>query len=168
MTELQIGIAGILLLFVLLGMSMPVAFAMTLVGVIGFACLTNNPAAALQMMAVDYYDTLSGYSLTVIPLFIFMGQVAFHSGISRKLDLARGGVGPIHLGGGEKQRNDQGDRNDHSYVGKASVFFNKPERFFPGRLFIYHCAAQSDGPPLPFDHTQSGWVGMVTSTICTR
>ena len=37
------------------------------------------------MMTVDFFDTFSSYSLTVIPLFIFMGQVAFHAGISKRL-----------------------------------------------------------------------------------
>ena len=84
MSELQTGLVGIALLFVLLASSMPVAFAMTLVGVVGFAVAVNVPAA-LHVLATDYYDVFSSYGLTVIPLFVFMGQVAFHAGISRKL-----------------------------------------------------------------------------------
>ena len=84
MNELQIGLLGIAFLFLLLATSMPVAFAMTLVGVIGFAVVVNVPAA-LQVLATDYYDVFSSYGLTVIPLFVFMGQVAFHTGISKKL-----------------------------------------------------------------------------------
>ena len=84
MSELQIGLLGIAFLFLLLASSMPVAFAMTLVGLIGFAVVVNVPAA-LQVLATDYYDIFSSYGLTVIPLFVFMGQVAFHTGISKKL-----------------------------------------------------------------------------------
>ncbi len=84
MSELQIGLLGIALLFVLLASSMPVAFAMTLVGVVGFAAVVSAPAA-LSVLATDYYDVFSSYGLTVIPLFVFMGQVAFHTGISKKL-----------------------------------------------------------------------------------
>ena len=84
MSELQTGLVGIALLFVLLASSMPVAFAMTLVGVVGFAVAVSAPAA-LHVLATDYYDTFSSYGLTVIPLFVFMGQVAFHAGISKKL-----------------------------------------------------------------------------------
>ena len=84
MSALQIGLLGILLLFVLLASSMPVAFAMTLVGTIGFAAAVSVPAA-LHVLATDYYDTFSSYGLTVIPLFVFMGQVAFHTGVSKKL-----------------------------------------------------------------------------------
>lgn len=84
MSDLQTGLVGIALLFLLLATSMPVAFAMTLVGVVGFAVAVNVPAA-LHVLATDYYDVFSSYGLTVIPLFVFMGQVAFHAGISRKL-----------------------------------------------------------------------------------
>ena len=85
MSLLQIGLLGIACLFALLATSMPVAFAMTLVGVVGFAVVVGNPAAAMHMMATDYVDVFSSYGLTVIPLFVLMGQVAFHTGISRKL-----------------------------------------------------------------------------------
>jgi tripartite ATP-independent transporter DctM subunit len=84
MSELQIGLWGIAFLFLLLASSMPVGFAMTLVGLIGFAAVVNVPAA-LNVLVTDYYDVFSSYGLTVIPLFVFMGQVAFHAGISKKL-----------------------------------------------------------------------------------
>lgn len=84
MSAIHIGILGIVALFLLLMMSMPVAFAMTFVGLAGFA-LVVNWGAALHVLVTDYYDTFASYGLTVIPLFVFMGQVSFHSGISRKL-----------------------------------------------------------------------------------
>jgi tripartite ATP-independent transporter DctM subunit len=84
MTPVQVGILGCAMLLVLLAASMPVAFAMAVVGVVGFAILVN-PTAALSMITADLYETLSSYSLTVIPLFVFMGQLAFHVGISRRL-----------------------------------------------------------------------------------
>ena len=82
--ELQTGLLGIAFLFALLATSMPVAFAMTITGVAGFAVMVNTPAA-FQMLATDYYDTFSSYGLTVIPLFVLMGQIAFHTGLSKKL-----------------------------------------------------------------------------------
>ena len=84
MSEIQIALLGIAALFLLLLLSMPVGFAMTLVGLVGFAVVVN-PHAALAVLAADYYDVFSSYGLTVIPLFVFMGQVAFHTGISKKL-----------------------------------------------------------------------------------
>jgi len=84
MTPIQIGIIGCLLLLALLTASMPVAFAMAIVGFLGFAVI-RSPGAAMSMITIDLYDTFSSYSLTVIPLFVFMGQIAFHAGISRRL-----------------------------------------------------------------------------------
>jgi len=84
MSPVQIGILGCILLFVLLAASMPVAFAMAIVGFAGFAMVVS-PEAAMSIITLDLYDTFSSYSLTVIPLFVLMGQVAFHAGISRRL-----------------------------------------------------------------------------------
>lgn len=84
MTPVQIGILGCIALFILLAASMPVAFAMAIVGFVGFAAVVT-PQAAAGMITIDLYETFSSYSLTVIPLFVFMGQIAFHTGISRRL-----------------------------------------------------------------------------------
>jgi C4-dicarboxylate transporter, DctM subunit len=84
MTPLEIGIVGCVLMIVLLLVSLPVAFAMAIVGFLGFAVVVS-PHAAVSMITMDLYDTFSSYSLTVIPLFVLMGQVAFHAGISRGL-----------------------------------------------------------------------------------
>jgi C4-dicarboxylate transporter DctM subunit len=84
MSPIQVGIAGCLILFALLLTSMPVAFAMIASGVIGFALIVS-PQAAFSMVSADLFETFSSYNLTVIPLFVMMGQVAFHSGISRRL-----------------------------------------------------------------------------------
>ncbi len=84
MTPVQIGILGCIALFILLAASMPVAFAMAIVGFVGFAAVVT-PQAAASMITIDLYETFSSYSLTVIPLFVFMGQIAFHTGISRRL-----------------------------------------------------------------------------------
>ncbi len=84
MTPIDFGILGCILLFILLVSSMPVAFVMAITGAIGFTFIVN-PHAALSMITSDLYETMSSYSLTVIPLFVFMGQLAFHAGISRRL-----------------------------------------------------------------------------------
>ena len=84
MSPLQVGILGSLILFTLLFTSMPVAFAMLASGVIGFALIVT-PQAAFSMVIAELYETFSAYNLTVIPLFVMMGQVSFHAGISRRL-----------------------------------------------------------------------------------
>lgn len=80
-----IGITGIfLLLFILFVFGIPVGFAMGLVGLVGFAHVISLDAA-VNMLATVTWDTFSSYGLTVIPLFIFMGQIAFYSGVNEKL-----------------------------------------------------------------------------------
>ena len=79
-----IGIIGVALLVILLFTKVPVAFVMLLVGIVGFGVVINFNAA-LHMAAKDLVDTFTSYGLTVIPLFILMGQLAFHGGISGRL-----------------------------------------------------------------------------------
>jgi len=84
MSPVIIGIIGIVLLFILLALRMPIALIMALVGFAGFSYLVS-PAAAFRVVAKDLYYTFASYSLTVIPLFVWMGFLAFHSGIGTKL-----------------------------------------------------------------------------------
>ena len=84
MSEITVGciaLAGLLLLF-FTGLELP--FCMILVGFAGFSYLVNFRAAT-HMMAKDIYDVFVSYGYTVFPLFIFMGQIAFASGIAKKL-----------------------------------------------------------------------------------
>lgn len=80
-----VGILGIvILLLVLFFLAMPVGFAMAVVGFSGFAYVVSFKAA-LGMVGTDIWGTFSKYGLTVIPLFILMGYLAFNSGIAEKL-----------------------------------------------------------------------------------
>ena len=80
-----VGIAGIIiLLLVLFFLGMPVGFAMGIIGFCGF-CYVISVKAGLNMLGSVLWETFSKYGLTVIPLFIFMGQVAFYSGVNEKL-----------------------------------------------------------------------------------
>lgn len=85
MSLAAIGILGIvILLFLLFFLGTPVGFAMGMVGFVGF-CYVISIKAGLNMLGSVLWDTFSKYGLTVIPLFIFMGQIAFHSGVNEKL-----------------------------------------------------------------------------------
>lgn len=84
MTPTQAAIVGFVLLLALLAASMPVGFVMAVVGLMGFAMVVSWPAA-FSLATIDLYTTFSDYNLTTIPLFVLMGQVAFHTGISRGL-----------------------------------------------------------------------------------
>jgi len=80
-----VGILGIIvLLLVLFFLGMPVGFAMGIVGFSGFAYVVSFKAA-FAMVGTDIWGTFSKYGLTVIPLFILMGYLAFNSGIAEKL-----------------------------------------------------------------------------------
>lgn len=85
MSLAMVGIIGIVvLLLILFFLGMPVGFAMALVGFVGF-CYVVSLKAGLNMVSSVLWETLSKYGLTVIPLFIFMGQVAFYSGVNERL-----------------------------------------------------------------------------------
>jgi tripartite ATP-independent transporter DctM subunit len=76
-----IGFAGLL---VLLAMRMPIGIAMMLVGFVGIAVL-NNTDAALHTLGSFPYAYSSVYELSVIPLFVLMGNFAAASGMGRDL-----------------------------------------------------------------------------------
>ncbi len=84
MSFTTIGLIGIAVLFILIFLRVPVGFAMAAVGFVGFGC-TVSFQASMSMMVKDVFSIFGSYSLTVIPLFVLMGQLAYHSGISKRL-----------------------------------------------------------------------------------
>ena len=90
-----IGFAAILILAFL---RFPLALSMGLVGVIGFGELTNY-RAAISNLGRLVLDLGQSYSLSVLPLFVLMGNLANSSNLSRNLyDAAYAVVG--HYKGG--------------------------------------------------------------------
>ena len=81
MTEALIGFAIVLLLVLL---RMPIAFAMGLVGMVGYM-LETSFLGALSMVSRLIIDTSQDYGLSVVPLFILMGLFVNKGGISREL-----------------------------------------------------------------------------------
>lgn len=84
MSPAMIGLTGFVVLIVLMFLRMPVGFVMAIVGYLGFGLLVSWSAAS-NLVIRDFYATFSSYNLTVIPLFVLMGQIAFHAGISGRL-----------------------------------------------------------------------------------
>jgi len=84
MSSIVIGLIGIVVLIAVFLLGMPIGFAMAFVGFIGFSYLVSLPAG-LSIIARDVFYNFSSYSLTVIPMFVFMGSIAFASGMSRRL-----------------------------------------------------------------------------------
>jgi len=80
-----VGIIGIAaLLGILFFLGMPVGFSMALVGFLGFSHVINFNAG-MNMAGSVFWSVSSEYGLTVIPLFILMGQIAFYSGVNERL-----------------------------------------------------------------------------------
>ena len=71
MTPEAYGVLGCLLLLVLLVASMPVAFAMALVGALGIWALSGLPAA-MYTLSSELFSTFGNGGFTVIPLFVLM------------------------------------------------------------------------------------------------
>lgn len=84
MNEVLIGCIGLCILLALFLTGIELAFAMTFIGFVGFACL-RSMAAAIDLLAKDYFDAFASYTFVVIPLFVLMGQVAYNSGIAEKM-----------------------------------------------------------------------------------
>ncbi|MGB9616373.1 MAG: TRAP transporter large permease subunit, partial [Desulfomonilaceae bacterium] len=81
----MIGLVGIIILMLFLFLlEMPVGFAMALVG-LGGMWYVLTPEAALSTLGTEIWETFANYGLTVIPMFILMGQICFYSGVNESL-----------------------------------------------------------------------------------
>jgi len=100
-----VGLLGMLALVVLLFMRVPVSIAMIGVGLAGYALITNWNAA-LARLGSDAFFAASLYSLSVIPLFVFMGLILAASALGEDVYKAidaflwrlRGGLGVATIG----------------------------------------------------------------------
>jgi C4-dicarboxylate transporter DctM subunit len=84
MDDFALGVAACAFVLVFFLTGIEIAFGIAITGLIGFAMMSGFDAA-YNLFAQDFLSTLSSYSLTVIPLFILMGQIAFHAGIAERL-----------------------------------------------------------------------------------
>ena len=81
------GIAGLILILLLMSQRVPVALAMMSVGFVGLIILNSWPAA-LATLVTETWSTAIFYELTVIPFFVLMGNIASMCGMSRDLYIA--------------------------------------------------------------------------------
>jgi tripartite ATP-independent transporter DctM subunit len=84
MTASWIGAAGLLILFALLFLRVPIWIALVLVGLFGNALVLGWPGA-LTLAGTAPFDVATSYTLSVVPLFILMGEVATSSRLSAEL-----------------------------------------------------------------------------------
>ena len=84
MTPTTIGIIGLAFLFIFLILRMPVAIAMLVVGFIG-TWVMNGTTPALTSLSGEAFEIVSFFELSVVPLFVLMGNLAGVSGMSKDL-----------------------------------------------------------------------------------
>ncbi|MCL7466145.1 TRAP transporter large permease subunit [Phaeovulum sp. NW3] len=84
MTDVQIGLTGIGILLVLIAMRVPIAIALFSVPFVGiYAMFGWRPAfGALKVIPFDF---AASWELSSIPMFLLMGYLAYHSGITAGL-----------------------------------------------------------------------------------
>ena len=78
------GLAGIGVLFVLMILRTPVAFAMLLVGFFGYWALEGSRGAGAVLLT-ESFSAVSNYSLIVVPMFVLLGNISSAAGYSRGL-----------------------------------------------------------------------------------
>src|SRR3954464_4307666 len=83
MTEALVGLAAMMLLAFV---RIPIALAMAVVSVIGYAYMRDwSWGGALAMAQTKVYETGRNYTLSVVPLFILMGNFVTRAGMSQEL-----------------------------------------------------------------------------------
>ncbi|WP_299693973.1 TRAP transporter large permease [uncultured Tateyamaria sp.] len=107
LTRLELGFWSFPILLGLIFLRAPIGLAMFLMGLLGWIFAMNgNPTPILAKLKSETYTTFSNYSLTIIPMFLLMGQFATLSGMSSALFKAaegflghrRGGVAMASVG----------------------------------------------------------------------
>ena len=75
-----VGLIGIICFLVLILLRIPISYAMFIVGFLGCSYL-NSFSTATRILTQETFTTLASYSLSVVPMFMLMGQFAFYAGI---------------------------------------------------------------------------------------
>ena len=106
MSGLEIGLIGFGALLVLLGLRIPIGVAMLGVGLVGYVNIAGE-VALFSYLKTETYWRFTNDSLSVVPLFLLMGQFAAKAGLSQALFSAaytwlghyRGGIAMAAIGG---------------------------------------------------------------------
>ena len=106
MSALEIGLWSFPVLLLLIFLRLPIGLAMLLCGLGGTWILMGSSAPILSRLKAETYSTFSSHSLSIIPLFLLMGQFAGLGGMSQSLFRAaaawlghrRGGVAMAAIG----------------------------------------------------------------------
>ena len=85
MSSVEIGLVSFPILIGLIFLRMPIGLSMLLIGFVGTWIVTGTERPILAQMKSLPFDTFSSYSLSIVPLFLLMGQFATRGGLSRAL-----------------------------------------------------------------------------------
>lgn len=85
MSNIEIGLWSFPVLLVLIFLRIPIGLAMLAVGFSGTWMINGSTLMTMGQMKHLVYGTFSNYSLSIIPLFLLMGQFATMGGMSRGL-----------------------------------------------------------------------------------
>ena len=106
MEPLWLAVGSLPLLLVLIFLRVPIGLSMLVLGLLGSWLVYGSAAPLLNQMKTLAYSQFSSHSLSIVPLFLLMGQFAALGGMSRSLFKAaeafighrRGGVGMAAIG----------------------------------------------------------------------
>lgn len=106
MSNLELGILSFPVLLGLIFLRIPIGLAMLLCGLAGTWLITGTTVPILAKLKSETFSTFSSYSLSIVPLFLLMGQFASLGGMSQSLFKAaetwlghrRGGVAMAAIG----------------------------------------------------------------------
>jgi len=80
------GLVGLGLMMLLCLLRVPISFAMAAIGIVGYAYMRDwNWTVAFAMTQTKLYETGRNYTLSVVPLFILMGNFVTRAGMSQEL-----------------------------------------------------------------------------------
>jgi tripartite ATP-independent transporter DctM subunit len=80
------GVVGLVLMLVLAFVRIPIALSMGIVGIVGYAYMRDwNWTVAFALAQTKIYETGRNYTLSVVPLFILMGNFVTRGGMSQEL-----------------------------------------------------------------------------------
>ncbi len=84
MSLVTIALLGLVILFLFMLLRMPISFSMLIIGFMGLLVVTS-PRAAFNVLTADLWNQFSSYTISVIPLYILMGEIVFRTGINKNL-----------------------------------------------------------------------------------
>ena len=82
MSDISIGFLGLLALFILLLLKMPIGFTLILVSFVGIWAVVGVDIA-LSSLGIIPYNFAANWTLSSVPLFLFLGFICYHTNLTQ-------------------------------------------------------------------------------------